>query len=89
MTRRFLEDLANHPLLESVSRLDRSLLVLHGTDDSTVSPEHGERLFAAAKQPKSFHGLPGADHLISGKDSLKTASRLFSIWLQGLCQERL
>lgn len=38
------------------------LLVLHGTSDSVVPFELGQKLFAAANEPKEFFEIQGADH---------------------------
>ncbi|SDF77495.1 hypothetical protein SAMN05216241_102308 [Limimonas halophila] len=38
------------------------LLMLHGTADSVVPPDLGERLFAAANAPKTWHSVRGAGH---------------------------
>jgi len=43
-------------------------LILHSPDDEVVPVAEGERLFAAARQPKAFHPLTGADHLVSDRD---------------------
>jgi fermentation-respiration switch protein FrsA (DUF1100 family) len=36
--------------------------VAHGEQDDIVPFELGERLFAAAREPKRFVRIPGADH---------------------------
>ncbi len=36
--------------------------ILHGTADTIVPYAHGERLFAAAQQPKTFLAFPGSTH---------------------------
>lgn len=48
--------------LSKVSGLSLPLLVVHGTDDPTVPLACGERLFAAAAEPKSFLSVEGAGH---------------------------
>ena len=48
--------------LAKVSRLRVPLLVLHGDRDSVVPFEQGQRLFAAAPEPKRFYRIAGADH---------------------------
>lgn len=51
--------------LNSASRIARHrgpLLLSHGTDDSIVPLVQGERLFAAANDPKQFVSIPGGDH---------------------------
>jgi alpha-beta hydrolase superfamily lysophospholipase len=38
------------------------LLVLHGDQDHVIEPEHGERIFADAKEPKGFIRVPDGSH---------------------------
>lgn len=40
----------------------RPIYIMHGTADTTVGFHHGERLFAAAKQPKKFWRAQGGAH---------------------------
>jgi dipeptidyl aminopeptidase/acylaminoacyl peptidase len=40
----------------------RPVYIMHGTADTTVDFHHGERLFAAAKQPKQFWRAEGGAH---------------------------
>ncbi len=62
--RELLEDLAGRRLEEAVAGLGRALLLFHSPVDQTVAIEHATRLYRAARQPKSFVALDGADHLL-------------------------
>ena len=62
--RKLLDDLAEHDLAEHIQDLGRPLLVLHSPDDEIVDIGQAERIFDAARQPKSFVALAGADHLL-------------------------
>jgi putative redox protein len=62
--RPLVEDLGDHDLREATADLERALLILHSPVDSFVSVEEAARLFRAAKHPKSFVSLDGADHLL-------------------------
>jgi putative redox protein len=62
--RALVEDLPRHRVEHAASELDLPLMVLHAPDDAIVPVAHGERLFAAARQPKSFVAIAGADHLL-------------------------
>lgn len=51
--------------LDSLSRLaqcKRPIFIAHGTADELVPFAHGERLYAAANEPKRFFPMPGAEH---------------------------
>ncbi len=61
----FLEDLEAHAVSERVAALKRPLLVMHSPIDNTVGIDNASEIFAAARHPKSFVSLDGADHLLS------------------------
>src|SRR4051812_34509762 len=65
ISREFLDDIAEHSLMAHVSNLHKALLVMHAPTDDTVGIENATRIFVAAKHPKSFVSLAGADHLLS------------------------
>jgi fermentation-respiration switch protein FrsA (DUF1100 family) len=48
--------------VEKIRRCRQPVFVASGTADSLVPFDLGERLFAAANEPKCFHTLVGADH---------------------------
>lgn len=53
------------------------VLIAHGTADRTVPFNEGERLFAAAPEPKRFVRLPGEGHVPSNKPDFFGAVRKF------------
>ena len=65
--REFLDDVAEHGLMAQVAKLHKALLIMHSPTDDTVGIDNATRIFVAAKHPKSFVSLAGADHLLSGK----------------------
>jgi len=62
--RQLLDDLQNQRLLDLVRTLKRPLLIFHSPVDKVVGIDHAAALFGAAKHPKSFVSLDGADHLL-------------------------
>jgi fermentation-respiration switch protein FrsA (DUF1100 family) len=65
---------------DNVSRLPqihRPVFIAHGTADTVVPYRLGERLFAAANQPKEFLPLPGDDHNDKLPDELFMRLRAF------------
>jgi uncharacterized protein len=45
-----------------VARIGSPLLVVHGSEDSTIKPELGRRLFEVAQHPKAFVMVDGGSH---------------------------
>jgi uncharacterized OsmC-like protein/pimeloyl-ACP methyl ester carboxylesterase len=76
--RQFLEDLAEHDL--DLGALGRALLVLHAPTDSIVGIDNAQRIFEAARHPKSFVALDGADHLLARRDDASYAASVIAAW---------
>jgi uncharacterized protein len=79
--RQFLEDVDEHRLEEKVAGLRRALLVFHSPRDETVSVEQAQRIFLAAKHPKSFISLDQADHLLSDNNDAVYVARCIAAWV--------
>lgn len=80
ITREFLDDINAHNLDKAVASLDRALLVLHSPYDETVGIDNAERIFVAAKHPKSFVSLDDADHLMHGEGDAAYAADVIAAW---------
>jgi len=76
----FIEDLQRQPLLELLPGLHRPLLILHSPTDDVVSVENAARLFHAARHPKSFISIDGADHLLNKRSDAEFAADVISSW---------
>ena len=72
----FVDDLRNHVITDRVATMKRALLVLHSPIDNTVSIDHASEIFAAARHPKSFVSLDGADHLLTDRDDAEFAAAM-------------
>lgn len=70
----FFRDLERHSSPERIAELDRPLLVVHGTSDTIVPITEGERIFLAARQPRWFAAIPGADHLFANQTHAELAA---------------
>jgi uncharacterized OsmC-like protein/fermentation-respiration switch protein FrsA (DUF1100 family) len=80
--REFLDDIAEHNLMGQVAELRKALLILHSPTDDTVGIDNATRIFVAAKHPKSFISLSGADHLLSQKRDTDYAAEVIACWAQ-------
>ena len=81
ISRSFFEDLELHSTAERLAELGRPLLVLHGTNDSLVDIAEGERIHAAARQPKWFAAIPGADHLFMLPGAVDRSTAVIRLFL--------
>jgi uncharacterized OsmC-like protein/fermentation-respiration switch protein FrsA (DUF1100 family) len=78
--RAFLDDIAEHNLMGHVTKLHKALLVMHAPTDDTVGIDNATRIFVAAKHPKSFVSLAGADHLLSDRRDSLYAADIIAAW---------
>src|SRR5215472_11788053 len=61
----FLDDVAEQQLSARIADLRKALLIFHAPSDDVVGIDNASRIFLAARHPKSFVSLAGADHLLS------------------------
>jgi alpha-beta hydrolase superfamily lysophospholipase len=80
LRRHFIEDVRAADLHERIRTLRRALLVMHAPTDNTVGIADASRIFRAARHPRSFVSLEGADHLLTGKNQARRAARIISAW---------
>lgn len=63
--RQFVDDVEGVALADRISKLRRALVIFHSPTDNVVGIDNAAAIFTAAKHPKSFISLDGADHLLS------------------------
>ena len=69
--KQFLDDIESQSLPEVAKGLRKALLVMHSPQDATVGIKNAEDIYLAARHPKSFVSIDGADHLLmNAKDSV-------------------
>ena len=78
----FLDDIAEHGLMDHVAKLHKALLIMQSPTDDTVGIDNATRIFIAAKHPKSFVSLAGADHLLSGKRDAAYVADVIAAWAE-------
>jgi uncharacterized OsmC-like protein/fermentation-respiration switch protein FrsA (DUF1100 family) len=80
--REFLDDVAEHNLMVQVAALHKALLVMHSPTDDTVGIDNATKIFVAAKHPKSFVSLAGADHLLSQRKDSAYVADVIAAWAE-------
>lgn len=76
----FIEDTGNDILKDVLGHLHAALLVMHAPRDTVVSVDSAAQIFMAAKHPKSFVSLDGADHLISRAEDAEYVADVIATW---------
>jgi putative redox protein len=82
ISRAFVDDLAEHKLLERIANLRKALLLFHSPTDQIVGIDNASRIFAAAKHPKSFVSLADADHLLSRRSDAAYVANIIHAWAE-------
>jgi putative redox protein len=80
--RSFLEDIAEQNLAPRIGSLRRALLIFHSPTDEVVGIENASHIFAAAKHPKSFVSLDGADHLLTRREDAAYVANVIAAWAE-------
>src|SRR5205823_5301303 len=80
--REFLDDVAEQNLQAKIARLRQSLLIFHSPNDDIVPIENASRIFLAARHPKSFISLAGADHLLSRRGDAVYVANVLAAWAE-------
>ena len=78
--KQFLKDIAEQNLTQIVHNFGKALLVMHSPSDITVSISHAQRIFEAARHPKSFITLDNADHLLMRKRDAAYVAEVLVAW---------
>lgn len=79
--KQFIDDLEDKNGLERIKNLDKALLILHSPQDRTVGIENASQIYVAARHPKSFVTLDGADHLMSKREDSLYVGDIISSWV--------
>ena len=79
--REFLDDVAERKLQESLAGMRKALLIFHSPTDAQVGIDNASQIFTAARHPKSFVSLAGADHLLSKKEDAAYVADVIAAWV--------
>jgi uncharacterized OsmC-like protein/alpha-beta hydrolase superfamily lysophospholipase len=80
--RAFLDDVAEQELSGRINALHKALLIFHAPADDIVGIDNASRIFAAARHPKSFVSLAGADHLLSRRSDAAYVANVIAAWAE-------
>ncbi|MFK7733123.1 MAG: alpha/beta fold hydrolase [Pseudomonadales bacterium] len=77
--KQFIDDIKDQGV-EHVVALKKALLVFHSPIDTVVSVAEAEKIYHAAKHPKSFISLDTADHLLSKSSDANYVAGMIASW---------
>lgn len=80
VSRQFLEDIEDQNQEARLKHLRKALLIFHSPIDNVVGINNATNIFVAAKHPKSFISLDGADHLLSRPADAAYVADVIASW---------
>ncbi len=76
----FLLDINSQNQRACISGLGSALLVTHSPQDDLVGVDNARMIFDAARHPKSFVSLDGADHLLTDRADAGYVAEVLAAW---------
>ncbi|MGR3661649.1 MAG: OsmC family protein [Paracoccaceae bacterium] len=80
LEKQFLDDIRSQNIEAVLGRFKKALLVLHAPGDEVVGIDNANQIFTAAKHPKSFISLDGADHFLMRREDAEFAACVIATW---------
>ncbi len=77
----FIDDLEKHKSLAYLKDITAALLIFHSPQDKVVEIENAKLIFTAARHPKNFISLYGADHLLTRVQDADYVADIISSWV--------
>ncbi len=65
---------------DGIGRLKKALLIFHSPQDNVVSIDEARDMYVAARHPKSFVSLDGADHLLGRRSDARYVANVLASW---------
>ena len=76
-------DILSEPHIRGrLQQLNKAVLLMHSPQDKEISIDSAAALYSAARHPKSFVSLDGADHFLSLPSDSLYAGNLIATWVQ-------
>jgi len=82
MKQQFLDDVQGVKMRSAIKQLGCALLVLHASNDDTVSMDNAGKIFEAALHPKSFVSLDDGGHLLTRQQDACYAGGVIASWAE-------
>jgi len=83
----FLQQSRGVDQARNLAALKRPILIMHSPTDEVVGIEQARQIFAAAKHPKSFLSLDGADHLLTDRHDANFVAQMIASWAERYIDE--
>ena len=78
--KQFVDDIRAQDPEATIKQLKRAMMILHSPQDTIVGIENATEIYRAARHPKSYISLDGADHLLSKSRDAIYAGNTIAAW---------
>lgn len=78
--KQFVDDIRAQDPVQTVGQLGLPLMIMHSPQDTVVGIDNAASIYQAAKHPKSFISLDGADHLLTASEDSLYAGNVIATW---------
>ncbi len=85
----FIEDLQKNCSAERIGSMKKALLVFHSPQDNIVGIDNARMIYQAARHPKSFISLDGADHLLRTRSDSRYTADVLAAWASRYLPEQV
>ena len=82
LTQKYFEDGARYDLCKAAGRLDRPVLIIHGSLDADVPVQQAKELYAHARDPKKLAIFEGAEHALRRTEDMQRILELSLGWFE-------
>ncbi|MEM7135045.1 MAG: bifunctional alpha/beta hydrolase/OsmC family protein [Myxococcota bacterium] len=76
----FLDDIRAQCNEDKIRSLGKALLIFHSPQDQLVDVDNARKIYEAARHPKSFVSLDGADHLLRKRADAEYVATVLRAW---------
>jgi putative redox protein len=80
--KQFIDDLSRVDTMDIIKDFEKALLIMHSPQDMVVEIENAAKIYHAARHPKSFITLNGANHMLNNKDDAFYAGGVIGSWVK-------
>lgn len=80
VSKQLVDDLSKKDMTRLLDDLRKPLIVLHSPQDKIVEIKNAENIYRAARHPKSYISLDGADHLLTDASDAQYVGRVIAGW---------
>lgn len=82
ISKQFIDDLESQDMAAVLGDLRKPIIVFHSPQDKIVGIENAEEIYRAARHPKSYISLDGANHLLTNKKDSAYVGQVIAGWVQ-------